>query len=39
MEVLAALNPAVVVPGHGARFDVAMLAESAEAARRLQAHP
>ena len=36
VEAMAALDPQFVVPGHGRRFDPAMLKESAEAARALQ---
>jgi glyoxylase-like metal-dependent hydrolase (beta-lactamase superfamily II) len=35
IEELIALDPAIVVPGHGRRFDPAMLPESAAAAREL----
>jgi glyoxylase-like metal-dependent hydrolase (beta-lactamase superfamily II) len=35
IDTLIALDPAIVVPGHGRRFDPAMLPESAAAAREL----
>ncbi len=35
VEILAKLRPRIVVPGHGARFDPAMLEESIAAARAL----
>ena len=37
LEAFAALEPATVIPGHGRRFDPAMIAESLEAARGLAA--
>ena len=36
LEAFAALEPATVIPGHGRRFDPAMIAESLEAARKLR---
>jgi CubicO group peptidase (beta-lactamase class C family)/glyoxylase-like metal-dependent hydrolase (beta-lactamase superfamily II) len=36
MDVFAALDPKIVVPGHGKRFDPAMIAETKEAALKEQ---
>jgi len=36
LETLAALAPAAVGPGHGARFDPAMLRESIDIVRALR---